>query len=237
MGATLRPPGGGSSHQWGMRSSTSRYLPDRGAPRRDARSRFGVLICGTAQAGTYEVWSCAGANGAPVPADGWRVEGTAIDSSPSNDCAAGGGLYAGLNGGVAHPQPETADVALQGAGVTEVASFRLWRAAGVQPNVDIAQRRSYYGAPVEPVPRHLRRRDRELRRLHGGARRPAATASPPPTCRRGRPARRRDLFLNACCGGTTERYCTRRRPGRRTWSLPHLPRRGRAAGRRRPGRS
>ena len=64
-----------------------------------------LVLPAVAHAGTYEVWSCADANGKPVAADGWRSEGHGEFSSPSNDCAGANGLYAGLNGAV--PQPRT----------------------------------------------------------------------------------------------------------------------------------
>ena len=54
-----------------------------------------LLWCATARAGTYEVWSCANADGRPVPADGWRSEGYGYFSSPSNDCAGGTGSTPG----------------------------------------------------------------------------------------------------------------------------------------------
>ena len=34
-----------------------------------------LLLPAVAHAGTYEVWSCAGPDGKPVPADGWAPEG------------------------------------------------------------------------------------------------------------------------------------------------------------------
>ena len=46
MQTKLEPPGGGSSHQRGGRNSTSRYLPGRDAPRRDARTGDVVLRAG-----------------------------------------------------------------------------------------------------------------------------------------------------------------------------------------------
>ena len=36
-----------------------------------------LLVPAVAHAGTYEVWSCAGPDGKPVPADGWAPEGGA----------------------------------------------------------------------------------------------------------------------------------------------------------------
>ena len=38
------------------------------------RFALALLVPAVARAGTYEVWSCAGPDGAPVPADGWRPE-------------------------------------------------------------------------------------------------------------------------------------------------------------------
>ena len=50
-----------------------------------------VLMCfvpaAVAHAGTYEVWSCAGPNGEPLPADGWRPRAARAFSSNVNACA------------------------------------------------------------------------------------------------------------------------------------------------------
>src|SRR5829696_4094127 len=101
-----------------------------------------LLICGTARAGTYEVWSCADADGKPVVADGWRSEGAGYFSSPSNDCAGGNGLYAGLNGAFAHAaNTETLTWHFQVPAPLKIASYRLWRAARTEAN-------SYNASPV-----------------------------------------------------------------------------------------
>ena len=137
-----------------------------------------VLMCfvpAVAHAGTYEVWSCAGPNGEPIAADGWRVEGHAEHSSPVNACAGGGGLYAGLNGIVPHAaNVETVTWHFQVPASLKIASYRLWRAAGVGPNYRQRHARVLDGAPVQSVRRRLRRRRRELPGLHGmpRARRP-----------------------------------------------------------------
>ena len=64
-----------------------------------------VLLClapAAARAGTYEVWTCAGPDGEPAPADGWLAEGGAV-LEPGQRLRSGGGLYAGLNGAFDHP--------------------------------------------------------------------------------------------------------------------------------------
>ena len=114
------------------------HLTLSSGPMRRAGMLLLVLMCfvpSTAHAGTYEVWSCAGPNGEPIAADGWRVEGHAEFSSPVNGCAAGGALHAGLNGVVAHnANTETVTWHFQVPASLKIASYRLWRAAGVGIN-------------------------------------------------------------------------------------------------------
>src|SRR3954471_10693083 len=115
-----------------------------------------LLFCGTARAGTYEVWSCADANGKPVPADGWALEGGALYAGASNGCASGAGLHAGLDG--ASPYPVGASVAWHFAVPPSVSitSYRIWRAATADTNalgatpvyVLYRGRRAYTGAYV-----------------------------------------------------------------------------------------
>jgi hypothetical protein len=94
-----------------------------------------LLAPALARAGTYEVWSCAGPDGTPVAADGWRSEGYGFFSSPVNDCAAGRGLYAGLNGGFDHAaNTENLIWHFQVPDTLQISAYRLWRAAQVEPN-------------------------------------------------------------------------------------------------------
>jgi hypothetical protein len=94
-----------------------------------------LLAPATARAGTYEVWSCAGPDGKPVAADGWRSEGYGYFSSPVNDCANGGGLYAGLNGSFDHAaNTENLIWHFQVPDTVQISAYRLWRAAQVEAN-------------------------------------------------------------------------------------------------------
>jgi hypothetical protein len=171
-----------------------------------------VLLCfvpSTAHAGTYQVFSCSGPNGEPVAADGWRAEGHAEHSSPANACASGGGLYAGLNGVVAHPaNAATVTWHFQVPASLKIHSYQLWRAAGVQPNTGNAspvywmarQSNQYVGAYVV-----------------GGENCPGwQCAGLGDASRRFAPANQigegpltdvRDLYLNAGCGGTNGTAC------------------------------
>ena len=76
---------------------------------------------------------------------------------PVNACAGGGGLYAGLNGVVAHPaNAETVTWHFQVPASLKIAATAMWRAAGVLPNTDNAspvywmarQSNQYVGAYV-----------------------------------------------------------------------------------------
>ncbi len=90
-----------------------------------------VLLClvpATAQAGTYEVWGCAGPDGRPIAADGWGAEGTVAGSSTSNQCAAGQGLYAVLSDNVDLPANQsTLSWHFKAPADTRVVRYRLWR--------------------------------------------------------------------------------------------------------------
>src|SRR4051794_39491652 len=88
-----------------------------------------LLFCARAQAGTYEVWSCADAAGTPVVADGWVAEGAAQFSPSSNACASGGGLYAWLNGAFDHPVGTSVAWHFTAPPDTKIARYRVWRAA------------------------------------------------------------------------------------------------------------
>ena len=122
-----------------------------------------LLVPAAAHAGTYEVWSCAGPNGKPVPADGWRSEGAAYFSSPSNDCAGGNGLYAGLNGAFAHAaNAETLTWHFQVPQSLKIAGYRLWRAARTEANSVQREPGLLDGAPAERLHRRVRRRPGEL---------------------------------------------------------------------------
>jgi hypothetical protein len=169
-----------------------------------------LLLCATAQAGTYEVWSCADADGKPVPADGWRSEGSGYFSSPSNDCAGGNGLYAGLNGAFAHAaNSETLTWHFQVAAPLKIASYRLWRAARVGPT-------SYNATPVYWMARQSNQ--------YTGAYVVGPENCPGNGCSglgdvnshfaaanlvtEANLADVRDLFLNAGCGGASGFNCT-----------------------------
>ena len=97
-----------------------------------------VMLCfvpaAVAHAGTYEVWSCAGPNGEPVPADGWTPEGGATFSSNVNACASGGGLFSALNGDFDHPFGTLMSWHFAAPANTRIQSYRLWRAATVGPS-------------------------------------------------------------------------------------------------------
>ena len=69
---------------------------------------------GVAQAGTYDVWSCRDANGAPLSAAAWEPEGRVTDT-----CASGGSLRVSPEGAIRFAAP---------AG-TRVAGYELWRFA------------------------------------------------------------------------------------------------------------
>jgi hypothetical protein len=171
-----------------------------------------VLMCfvpSKAHAGTYQVFSCSGPNGEAVPADGWRAEGHAEHSSPVNACASGGGLYAGLNGVVAHAaNAATVTWHFQVPASLKIHSYQMWRAAGVQPNTDNAspvywmarQSNQYVGAYVvggENCPGW------QCRGLGDASKRFA----PANLIGEGPLTDVRDLYLNAGCGGETGRAC------------------------------
>ena len=172
-----------------------------------------VLMCfvpSVAHAGTYEVWSCAGPNGEPIAADGWRVEGHAEQSSPVNACAGGGGLYAGLNGVVGHAaNAETLTWHFQVPASLKIASYRLWRASGVGPNTGNAtpvywmarQSNQYVGAYVVGA---------ENCAGYTGCRglgNPNDRFGAANLVGEGGLADVRDLFLNAGCGGENGTAC------------------------------
>ena len=166
-----------------------------------------LLVPATARAGTYEVWSCAGPDGKPAPADGWRVEGGATNSSPVNNCASGGGLFAGLSGGDDHPANDaTLTWHYQVPASLKIASYRLWRAVRTGPNSLNAssvywmarQANQYIGAYVvgpENCPGCGGFGD--LNSHYVAANLVSETGL----------ADVRDLFLNAGCGGNTGASC------------------------------
>ena len=171
---------------------------------------FVLLWCATAHAGTYEVWSCANADGKPVPADGWRSEGYGYFSSPSNDCAGGNGLYAGLNGAFPHAaNTETLTWHFQVPAPLKIASYRVWRAARVGPTSVNAtpvywmarQSNQYTGAYVvgpENCPGNGCSGLGDVNAHFAAAN--LVTES--------NLADVRDLFLNAGCGGASGYNCT-----------------------------
>jgi len=94
-----------------------------------------LLVPAVAHAGTYEVWSCAGPDGKPVPADGWATEGGAAFSGTSNGCASGGGLHAALNGDFDHPVGTSLAWHLTVPTSVKITSYRIWRAATADANM------------------------------------------------------------------------------------------------------
>ena len=185
-------------------SSTSRYLPDRGAPCRDARSRcWRCFVPATAQAGTYEVWSCADADGKPVARRRLALGGLRRTSRARRTTArAATGSTPGSTAPFAHAaNTETADVALPGAGVAE---DRRATASGARPAPSRTRQREpglLDGAPAERIHRRLRRRARELPGLRRRSATPPTTSPPPTSSQESGLADVRDLFLNAGCGG------------------------------------
>lgn len=170
-----------------------------------------VLLCFvpvTARAGTYEVWSCAGPNGEPVVADGWRSEGSALNSGAANQCAGGQGLFAGINGSV----DQAANLAaiswhFTAPENTRIASFRLWRAAGVEPE-----------STAGVLPSYTLNRDRNV--FDGAyvdetcfSRNTCASVGTPATpladanLTSNRGPAGRDIWLNAACGGDEGKVC------------------------------
>jgi hypothetical protein len=167
-----------------------------------------ALLCSaSARAGTYEVWSCAGPDGKPVPADGWRSEGYGYFSSPSNDCAGGNGLFAGLNGDFDHgANTEILTWHYQVPAPLKIASYRLWRAVRTGPNSTNAssvywmsrQANQYTGAYVvtpENCPGCGAMGDLNAHFVNANLVSESGLADV------------RDLFLNAGCGGVTGWNC------------------------------
>src|SRR3954452_16252499 len=88
-----------------------------------------LLLCATAHAGTYEVWSCAGPDAKPAPVEGWSgyVTGPEYESVSADTCASGTGLYAGLDGRyVSEPGARREWIYTAPANQT-IAGFRIWR--------------------------------------------------------------------------------------------------------------
>jgi hypothetical protein len=88
-----------------------------------------LLLCGTAHAGTFEVWSCAGPDGKPAVAERWETwfTGTQFATQFVNGCASGGGLYAGLDGKLAPQSGTRVEWSFSSPPDTTIASFRFWR--------------------------------------------------------------------------------------------------------------
>ena len=57
----------------------------------------GLLWCGSASAGTYDVYGCRLPDGSPAATDGWSSTATQDGTYAWNDCARRGGLTAGLD--------------------------------------------------------------------------------------------------------------------------------------------
>ena len=96
---------------------------------------FVLLWCGSAQAGTYEVWSCADADGKPAPAEGWSTWFTGTDLAVQfvNGCASGAGLYVGLDGRLAPQSGTRGSWSFNPPADTTIAGFRFWRAFTTTP--------------------------------------------------------------------------------------------------------
>ena len=159
------------------------------------------------QAGTYEVWSCAGPNGEPLPADGWRAEGSGYFSSPTNDCAAQNGLYGLLNGSFDHAaNTEIVTWHFQVPTNLKIVGYRLWRAARTDPN-------SYNASPVY----WMARQSNQYTGAYvvgpencpgcGGLGNVTAHFAPENLVTETGLADVRDLFLNAGCGGASGFSC------------------------------
>ena len=91
-----------------------------------------LLFCGTARAGTYEVWSCADAAGKPAPTEGWAkldLGGTGVGDSGAehaDGCAAATGLYVGFNGRTIS-NAAAAGWTFKTPADTTLESYRMWR--------------------------------------------------------------------------------------------------------------
>ncbi len=168
-----------------------------------------VLMCfvpTVANAGTYEVWSCAGPNGEPIAADGWTPEGGASFSSNVNACASGGGLFSGLNGEFDHPVGTQMSWHFAAPAETRIQSYRVWRAAVVGPSVP-------FETPVYTMARGQNVYDgaylRENCPGHGcsGQGSTSAPLGNANLVTEDNLAGIRDLWLNASCGGGAGSAC------------------------------
>ena len=165
-----------------------------------------LLLPAVAHAGTYDVWSCADANGTPVAADGWAAEGGAQFSSAVNACAQRGGLYAGLNGEFDHPVGTTRSWHFTAPADTTIAGYRIWREALVGPNntnetpiYTLNKGKNVYDGPyvVEQCPAY-------------GCHELGSTSEPLDGTNIVTEANLtdvRDLWLNASCGGAGGSFC------------------------------
>ena len=135
MRPKLRAADEGSSHQWGERDSTRAIFPNVVRRAGMLVVAFVLLWCGSAQAGTYEVWSCADADGKPAPAEGWSTWFTGTDLAVQfvNGCASGAGLYVGLDGRLAPQSGTRGSWSFNPPADTTIAGFRFWRAFTTTP--------------------------------------------------------------------------------------------------------
>jgi hypothetical protein len=166
-----------------------------------------LLFTASARAGTYEVWSCADANGKPVVADGWAAEGGAQFSPSSNACASGGGLYAWLHGDFDHPVGTNVAWHFTAPPATKIARYRIWRAAVADANrpnetplYTLNRARNVYDGPwvVEQCPAY-------------GCHALGSTADPFGSANLVTDDNLtdvRDIWLNASCGGAGGSTCT-----------------------------
>jgi hypothetical protein len=168
-----------------------------------------VLMCSVpavAQAGTYEVWTCAGPHGEPIAADGWAPEGGASFSSNVNACGSGGGLFSGLNGDFDHPVGTQMSWHFAAPANTRIASYRIWRAAVVGASQP-------YETPVYTMARGQNVYDGAYLRENcpgTGCSGQGSTATPLAAgnlVTEDNLTGVRDIWLNASCGGGGGSFC------------------------------
>ena len=110
---------------------------------------FVLLFCGSAQAGTYQVWSCADAAGNPAPTEGWVARVAELAGiEHANNCAAKNGLYVSVNGSTVTDGASGAWL-FKAPSDTTFESIRLWRSVITNP---ASVNRTYERIWLEPVP-------------------------------------------------------------------------------------
>jgi hypothetical protein len=102
--------------------------------------RAGMLLivvlwfASAAHAATYEVWSCAGPDGKPAPADGWDSPGPGLHTGAVDECGTGGGLHAWLDGRFTQPLDTQQYWSFRAPKDTTIAAGRVWRTVRVGPD-------------------------------------------------------------------------------------------------------